>query len=239
MSIRFDRLLDLCTPPIIFRLKSEVLRFRLPSLPAEYKDLERAEHAAFKLIQDYEFKSVLDVGSGAGKHSALFHAKAKRVTALDLGESIYAKAASNDAPYERVFGNFNSFTPSEKFDCVWASHVLEHQPDPGSFIRKCIELTSPTGFVAITVPPMKEEIEGGHLSVWNAGLLLYQLVFNGIDCSRASVLSYGYNVTVISPVERRPALPLSWDSGDIDLLRPYLPGFVTEPFDGRILRWNW
>ena len=93
--------------------------------------------------------------------------------------------------------------------------------------------------MAIVVPPMKDEIEGGHLSVWNAGLVLYNLAFMGVDCRNASVLSEGYNVSIILPVKRRPAVNLTWDSGDIDKLKPWMPSFVEEPFDGRILNWNW
>ena len=53
------------------------------------------------------------------------------------------------------------------------------------------------GVLAITVPPLKNEIVGGHLSLWNSGILLYQLVVAGFDCREAIVKKYGYNISVI------------------------------------------
>src|SRR5690606_36120022 len=81
------------------------------------------------------------------------------------------------------------------------------------------------GVLALTVPPLKSRIVGGHVSLWNAGLLLYNLVLAGFDCSRARILQYGYNISVI--LTKTPAeLPrdLSFDRGDLRRLRPFLPG---------------
>ena len=53
----------LFVPPIVPAAYQFFLRKifnRLPRLPSEFKNLPRAEHALYKLIQDFEFHSVLD-----------------------------------------------------------------------------------------------------------------------------------------------------------------------------------
>lgn len=128
---------------------------------------------------------------------------------------------------------------SAGYDAVWACHVLEHQVDPGAFLRKARSFLKPGGVLAITVPPMKHQIVSGHVTLWNAGLLIYQLILAGFDCRNARVGTYGYNISVI--VENVEAvLPvLANDEGDIEKLAPFFPGVVRAGFDGRLpdIRW--
>ena len=208
-------------------------------LPEAFQELPLSGETLFKLIRDFEFRSVLDVGSGAGLHKGILESYGKDVTAVDLGRSVHFTNPEDAADYGRVHGDFMTYSFERKFDCVWASHVLEHQPNSGLFIDRCLELLEDDGVLAITVPPLKHEIVGGHLTLWNAGLLLYQLVFAGLDCSDAAVRSYGYNVSVIVRNRRRPDIELSYGGGDIDTLGPFLPSVCHEGFDGRIERWNW
>lgn len=225
---------------VVINTRKIIVRFNLPPLPADFKSLPVSNHGLFKLLNSFEFKSVLDVGSGAGLHADLMHKYGKKVIKLDFGTSIYAKREMNtSAEIESVNCNFYSYEPNFKFDCIWASHVLEHQPNPGLFIQKCRQLLKPGGLLAITVPPLKHQVVGGHLTLWNAGILLYQLVFDGLDCSQASVCSYGYNITIIVRNIERPVEPLTWDSGDIDLLKAYFPSGLNERFDGRLSLINW
>jgi SAM-dependent methyltransferase len=230
-------------PPILYRLPIWAFRKlkngNLPTLPPEYQAVRRGHHCLFKLVRDYDFDTVLDIGAGAGSHSDVLSRKGKTVTAIDFGTSVYAADRAETVPWRRMDIGFYEFDATEQFDCIWASHVLEHQPDPGVFIRRCIKLTKPDGIIAITVPPLKHRIVGGHLSLWNAGLLLYQLTFNGLDTQDAAICTYGYNVSVIVRNRKRQEVELDFDKGDISKLQPFMPSFVNEPFDGRVYRWNW
>ena len=117
------------------------------------------------------------------------------------------------------------------------------------FLRKVVGCAKEGGILAITVPPYKEEIIGGHVSLWNAGLLLYHLILAGCDCRDAHIKKYGYNISV--EVEKKTIDPfevVTYDVGDIQRLRKYFPReieFYDEflhrdtPFDGNIWELNW
>ena len=190
------------------------------------------------LIDHCDFETVLDVGSGAGKHADILEAAGKRVTAIDFGVSVYFQQKTSHRT--DIIADYYSYQFEQPFDCIWASHVLEHQPNPNAFLAKTHRDLKEGGWLAITVPPLKHQIVGGHLSLWNAGLLLYQLVFAGFDCSSASIRTYGYNVSVITKKKSIETMPeLHYDNGDIDRLARFFPAGLTEGFDGVIKRLNW
>lgn len=238
---KFIRIIKLLVPPIIQKIKSKFYEKTLPNLDEEFSHLTLSAYSLQKLIRDYSFETVIDIGSGAGDHAKILHKYQKKVTALDFGTSIYAqKKANNYNEIEHIELDFFAYEPSHKFDCLWASHVLEHQSNPGLFINKCMQLVKEDGIIAITVPPMEEYVMGGHLTNWNAGLLIYNLVFNGIDCSDCSIMSYGYNISVIVRNRKRSTANLTYDNGDITKLLQYFPKCINaDLFDGRIRKWNW
>lgn len=193
-----------------------------------------------KLIDDYNFTTVLDIGAGEGLHSQILINHGKKVTAIDYGRSVYYKKNKNPNEIDYYYGDFKEFPEQNLFDCAWCSHVLEHQLNINFFLSKIGRLIKEDGVIAITVPPLKQDIVGGHYSLWNAGILLYNLVMAGFDCSNPSILKYGYNITVIIR-KRVIKLPenLSYDVGDLELLSDFFPDFVKQGFDGNIYEYNW
>lgn len=186
--------------------------------------------------------TVLDVGAGPGRHSHWFKDHGYDVTPVDAHPGFPGclewRFPHCEPPRE---------CSGQQYDIVWASHVLEHCTDPGGFLEACKERLVPGGLLAVTVPPRKDEIVGGHVTLWNAGLLLYNLVLAGFDCSQASVKTYGYNVSVIVP---RPSWEdalvllaaertLTNDSGDIARLAEFFPLKVKDGFNGNIEEINW
>ena len=185
------------------------------------------------LIKNYEFTTVLDVGSGAGEQAKYFLDAGKNVTCIDYGNSVYFK--EYPSKLNLILCDFNSYETSSQFDLLWCSHILEHQRNVGLFINKCYSLTNDNGILCITVPPLKNNIVGGHLTLWNPGLLLYNLIINGIDCSEAVCFKHGYNISVV--VRKKPKidltiLDLSYDKGDIEKLSKFFPCRVYQGFDG-------
>ncbi|HSI47688.1 MAG TPA: class I SAM-dependent methyltransferase [Ideonella sp.] len=203
-----------------------------------------ADLALWTLLSDYDFGSVLDVGGGAGEHSEVFLAFGKQVTTVDYGKSVYFERRSPQL--QCVIGDFNTLELPERYDCVWCSHVLEHQLDAQRFLGRLHGALREGGVLALSVPPMKHQIVGGHVSLWNAGLLLYRLVLAGFDCRQARVRQYGYNISVLLEKRSIEVPELAFDCGDIRRLKAFLPAnlpfasnALDDPFDGNLQRLNW
>ena len=178
---------------------------------------------AFEKLKKMSFQTVLDIGSGSGEHSRLFRGLGKEVTAIDI----------------RTTGEDYMKTTVPKHDCAWCCHVLEHQTDIGLFLRKISDDVVDNGIICITVPPAKDAIVGGHLSIWNAGLLIYNLVMAGIDCSDAMIKTYGYNVSVIVKNKRFHLPHLYSETNELVTLKPFFPKCVKLKYSGKINSFNW
>lgn len=176
-------------------------------------------------------RSVLDIGSGTGSHAAAFRKRFDRVVTIDHSPHLGIPDIEAD---------FNEHEFSYRYDLVWACHVLEHQRNPGAFLSKIASVCQPGGHIAITVPPAKHDIVGGHVTIWNAGLLLYNMVLAGIDCSQAQVIRYGYNLSVIvkysGPVDLRDR-GLVMDAGDLEKLQDLFPVPMTQNTNGDFGEW--
>lgn len=220
-------------------------RLYLRRQPQHHQKL-RAGLALYKLLSEYEFATVLDIGSGAGDHAAIMAAAGKQVTAIDYGNSFYFKNSQSNIKV--TIGDFMNLDFPDKFDCVWCSHVLEHQLNVQQFLVRVRDVLAENGVLAITVPPLKHRIAGGHVSLWNGGLVLYRLVLAGFDCKDAKILRYGNNISVLLRKRDVNVLDaIEYDRGDIRKIRRFLPvglnyvagDAIDDPFDGDILRHNW
>jgi len=186
--------------------------------------------AMVKLLRDYDFDSVLDVGAGELRQINRFRevGKIAQYIRLEDGDD-YMKVEIED-----------------KQECIWCSHVLEHQPNVMLFLEKLYDDLMIGGILAITVPPEKPDIASGHVTTWNAGLLIYNLVLAGFDCKDAAIRTYGYNVSVIvrkTECRTEKQIPVI----DIHELQDRLPeccrhdqgGNSKNSFAGNIQIWNW
>lgn len=225
------------------RVIDETARLSIPY--RRYSDNSiRGRKALETLISDFDFNTVLDIGCGEGIHTEAFLNAGKTVTAVDYGKSDYflKKGDSLDA----IVADFNIYDFGRTFDCVWCSHVLEHQLNVNIFLKKIYTLLDEDGILAISVPPAKQEIVGGHVSLWNCGILLYNLILAGFDCSDAWVNQYDYDISVIV---RKKSVPsevydaIAFDVGDISSLKEYFPKGIEwkekerdVSFDGESLK---
>lgn len=193
------------------------------------KGVYRAKAGMKQVLEHYNFDTVLDIGAGYGLHTETFRSFGKKVTPTDLFGRVEGL----------VVGSYMDIE-FEPHDLTWASHILEHQPNVNLFLKKLRKDTKTGGYTCVTVPPLKHDIVGGHLALWNAGLLLYHLVLAGFDCKHAAIKKYGYNITVIAQASDFE-LPdnLEFGSGDIEKLKPWLPNFAKQGFNGNIQEYNW
>ena len=174
----------------------------------------RGYEALHKLLNEMDFETVLDVGCGEGVQANIFLQHKKIVTAIDYGESVYFRKNKNQSLHT-VIADINEWNTKERFDCIWCSHVLEHQLNVNIFLKKLHTLLNEGGMLAITVPPLKQNIVGGHVSLWTPGLLLYNLIMAGFDCSKACVKCYDYDISIIVKKETIVLPDLQYDAGDI------------------------
>ena len=179
--------------------------------------------------------NVLDVGSGPNE----YHAKVMRID----GHTVHTCDFHDAATYK---GNFNEIEIPKKYDGVWSAHCLEHQLNVNFYLGKVSDVCKDGGLICVTVPPLKHTIVGGHTTLWNAGLVLYNMVLAGLDCSQAMVNSYGYNISVIVKKKTFDMPELKFIGTDLGVLRPYFPselpwvGSKGRPkFDGQIKELNW
>jgi len=189
----------------------------------------RGDQALTRLLEYSDIRTVIDLGSGDGAHAAVMREAGREVTAISLIE-----------PAD-IVGDFMAWDSDRTdFDAVWACHVLEHQVDPGSFLRECRRRLRPGGYLAVTVPPLKHQVVGGHVALWNAGTLLYHLIMAGFDCRNARVGTYGYNISVIVQNVEASLPDLHFDFGDVERLAGFFPVPVAHGFDGRLpnIRWG-
>jgi len=140
--------------------------------------LDWALHCILRLISNYKFTSVLDIGSGEGEHKRFLQFFGKEVFSVDMLKT---------ADY---VGDFLAVEVDRKFDVVWCSHVLEHQRNTGLFLDKIFDVLKENGILAITVPAHpRERLMSGHLSSWSVPLLCYNLIMAGFNCNRANILA--------------------------------------------------
>lgn len=185
--------------------------------------------SAFSRLCLEEFTTVLDIGCGVGTHCELFKSLGKSVTAIDLSGRY--SGAINKSYIDHQF--------DRQFDCIWCCHVLEHQHNVQLFLQKIHSELKENGLLAITVPPLKHQIVGGHVTLWNAGLLLYNLVLAGFNCSDAKIKTIDYDISIILNKQSITIPELKHDRGDIEILKSYLPDFFYHGVNGRISQYNW
>jgi len=189
------------------------------SAPLELNPL-RGFQALQKFIEEAP-ERVLDIGAGEEKHTDQMIAAGMTVVAVDF---------LKDEDYMDHNGTY---------DGIWCCHVLEHQRSPGLFLDKIYRDLEDDGLLSITVPPAKHNLVGGHVSIWNAGLLLYHMVLAGFDCSEARVGTYGYNISVMVRKKAANLPPLKMDRGDIKDIAEFFPTITYHGMDGQFKNINW
>ena len=200
-----------------------------PDPPAEEPEvggLRQASWALDRLLdiaaEDGSIRTVLVIGAGAGHHAEVMKAEGLAVTGIDSGQ--------RGCPLDFV-GDYLDYRPPAPFDAIWAAHVLQQVRNPGLFLDKLFADLRPDGVLAITVPPMKNQVRLTWPTQWNVGLLLLNLIHAGFDCRKAEVATYRQNCSIV--VRKRPRADAAGRGRDP--LDRYLPiPCEGSKFDGRI-----
>jgi len=186
------------------------------------------------------FDTVLDIGAGECKQSEYLKSHNKKVYTCDYGIGIHNVEQSYD-----YVGDFNKLIFNKKFDAVLCSHILEHQLNVNLFLKNLVSVTKQNGYIVIIVPPRKPFLIGGHVSLWNAGLVLHNLILAGVDCSQECYIKqYDYNIGIIVKNVKNNIenINLTYDAEDItNLLSGFFPSSLKarDGMNGDILELNW
>jgi hypothetical protein len=222
------------------------LRRRLP-MPKLSSGRPRAHFALTRFIElarEYKLTGAcIDVGAGPGHHVTFLKQRGPfaEVHGLDPG----ARAAISE---DRLFrGTLEEFRPDRRYDAIWCCHTLEHSPNPGLFLRRLRRLAAPGALICVTVPPLRHDNTIGHLTMWNAGTLLINLVHAGFDCASARVKKSGYNISVILRNEESGASGAQPPGNSQARFRARMPASLrwrrswrgTWYFNGNIRSLNW
>jgi len=140
-----------------------------------------------KLIIDYEFNHVLDIGSRNGTSARLFSFLGKNVTTIEMSEDF-------EADY---VGDYLEVSFPQQFDAIWCSHVLEHQRNIGTFLDKIYQDLKEGGILAITVPSSLCPLMIGHPNIFTPLHLVYHLVLAGFDCQNVRIKYYDWQFTIL------------------------------------------
>src|SRR5689334_21958046 len=81
--------------------------------------------------------SVLEMGYGEGNFTEALVKRNFLPTVIDGSGILLDKAASlYGSRIKTVHALFEEYTPKDRFDCVLATHVLEHVDDPVALLKK-------------------------------------------------------------------------------------------------------
>jgi SAM-dependent methyltransferase len=119
---------------------------------------------------------VLDVGCATGFFLEVAAEAGWDVYGVEL--STYAAELARDKFGDRVFSGTleQAAYPDEFFDLVMLSDIIEHVPDPRSFLREVRRVLRPGGVVALVTPnseSMSARLMGRHWNHFNAEHLHY------------------------------------------------------------------
>jgi len=149
----------------------------------------RGKTAFTYLIEKCSFTTILDVGCGRGEVAKAFSACGKTVTTIDFIRNQFKPD---------IVGDYLQHTFNRTFDVVWLCHVLEHQYEPMTMLRKCWNDLKDNGLLVVMVPNNLWGLSDGHILVWNIGTLIYQMAIAGFDCSDCYASQESLKISVIA-----------------------------------------
>ena len=94
----------------------------------------------------------LEVGPGAGVELSSLRALGWEAYGLEIDPVAAERARATSGCEVRVGTLESAAYPAGRFDLVYASHVLEHLPDPARALRRCRELLAPGGRLVLVSP---------------------------------------------------------------------------------------
>lgn len=123
-------------------------------------DIER-QNSKFSHCVNYilekKYKSVLDIGCGAGYFLNLIRQMSPNIRLVGVDLGIETTYKNNITFIENDYINF-FYETKDKYDVISLWGVLEHVKDPGLLLSKAREALNPNGVLMVCVPNCESEI---------------------------------------------------------------------------------
>jgi SAM-dependent methyltransferase len=208
---------------------------------------------AARTLDRQEDTKCIDIGCGDGRHLQAIKESGTFTEVHGLNIAKNAPCVGEDRYFPMPVEQFvQAEDLGHAYDAVWCCHVLEHTLTPGPFLKSIHSLLKENGLLCIIVPPLKQEITVGHVTLWNPGVLLLNLLKAGFDCKNILMKRRGYNIAAILNKKSLPegikGEALDFNIGhDLDA-RPFLPDdlkWIQNPrskkwlFKGNFRALNW
>ncbi len=127
------------------------------------------EHPRAKWILENLQKdwTVLEVGCGDGGMTKLMSPKVSKIHAIDISRLSIEKLRTLALPnVDTYIGLIEEYSPSETFDAIVLSEVIEHVQDPKLLLEILLNFLKPEGRIFITTPNGLWESDE-HLHIWS------------------------------------------------------------------------
>ncbi|MFW6122195.1 MAG: hypothetical protein ACOC80_15035, partial [Petrotogales bacterium] len=164
---------------------------------------------------------------GQGDYHKFFLNKNIPVTGVDV--------KTNHLDIKKIkFHNLNifDFKPQNKYQSVITSHVIEHCANTEIFVKTLFNTIEEESNFCIIWPKPKFSIVGGHVHIFNPGLVLYNLIRCGIDCRKVHIIHNGYSYAVMGVYKRFDLPNLTYDKHELLRLSKWFPCKVSHNFNG-------
>ncbi len=116
---------------------------------------ERRVREYIKSVVPKNIQNILDVGCGSAWCAKIFCNQGVEVVSLDITVKNTSEALKRypfDNHYAVVADAFNLPFQKQSFDCIIASEIIEHVPQPDKFIESLFKVLKPNGKLIITTP---------------------------------------------------------------------------------------
>jgi 2-polyprenyl-3-methyl-5-hydroxy-6-metoxy-1,4-benzoquinol methylase len=96
--------------------------------------------------------TLLDIGCGDGRFISLMASRGWRVAGVDFDAQAVKRARELRKLDVQVGTAASHLDSGRKYDVVTASHVIEHVPEPETFLRQCRQLLNRGGQIVLRTP---------------------------------------------------------------------------------------
>ncbi|MDB9897666.1 class I SAM-dependent methyltransferase [Gammaproteobacteria bacterium] len=107
--------------------------------------LDLLENLLFNKISSLHGKTVIELGSGAGRFTEYLVKEASECVSVDLSQAIFFNVSKGCKNLTLIKSDFTALDVDQEFDVVICRGVLQHTPDPRRSILKLFEFAKDGG----------------------------------------------------------------------------------------------